>query len=71
MVATKLTQSPSFLKTPPKLFQPPFWHWPIVVGNVGASAWIRPIELLRTFVNQRAPSGPAVIPYGPAMVGSV
>src|SRR5215208_5245102 len=31
-VATKLTQSPWFLKTP-KVFQPPFLHWSLEVGR--------------------------------------
>ena len=32
---------------------------------------IRPIELLTTLANQRAPSGPATIPSGLTMLGSV
>ena len=37
MLATKLTQSPWFLKTP-KVFQPPFLHWSVDVGSVAISA---------------------------------
>ena len=41
-----------------------------VVGN-GPAVVMRPMELLPELVNHSAPSGPAVIPIGPSMLGSL
>ena len=46
-VATKLTQSPWFLK-PGKLRQPPFLHWSFVVGSGGASTTMMSPDVIST-----------------------